>query len=362
MQNDNLTKYEIKMIDPCLDPRWDEFVYKHPNGWIVHLSGWKKVLENSFPHMKGHYLALTEGADDQIKAALPLFEVSSWILGKRLISIPFATICDPLVTSQEETKKLLDETFNLAKKLGASYLEIRTLQSHSLIEKDSFYCSCFYKHHYLLLTNDINTIKKSFHRTNVRQRIQRAEKSDLCLKTGNSETDLMGFHELHKTTRKKHGLPPQPYKFFKNLWDTFVPSGNMKLLMAQKNDKTIAALILFLFRDRVSAEFLASDDSYWNLSPNHLLFWEAIKTAHNEGFKIFDFGRTSSSNGSLMDFKKHWGTTVVDLPQFIYPNNMCDTIDNREASINYRLSKIICKNAPELIDSLIGNFYYRHLG
>jgi lipid II:glycine glycyltransferase (peptidoglycan interpeptide bridge formation enzyme) len=136
----------------------------------------------------------------------------------------------------------------------------------------------------------------------------------------------------------------------------------MKLLLAQKNGKTIAALILFMFRDRVSAEFLASDDSYWNLSPNHLLFWEAIKTAHYEGFKIFDFGRTSSSNKNLMDFKKHWGTTVVDLPQFIYPNNMRNTIDDRETSINYRLSRSICKHAPESMDSLIGNFYYRHLG
>ena len=197
---ENLSKCEIKIIDPCIDQRWDEFIYKHPNSWIVHLSGWKKVLENSFPHMKGYYLALTEGTDTQIKAALPLFEVSSWILGKRLISIPFATICDPLVTSQEEMKKLLDETFNLAKKLGASHLEIRTLKSHPLIQEDFFHCSCFYKHHYLLLTNNINNIKKSFHRTNVRQRIQRAEKSDICVKPGNSETDLMEFHDLHKRT------------------------------------------------------------------------------------------------------------------------------------------------------------------
>jgi CelD/BcsL family acetyltransferase involved in cellulose biosynthesis len=56
----------------------------------------------------------------------------------------------------------------------------------------------------------------------------------------------------------------------------------------------MATLILFMFRDRISAEFLASDDSYFNLSLNHLLFLEAINTAHDEGFKIFDFWQNLS--------------------------------------------------------------------
>jgi hypothetical protein len=33
-----------------------------------------------------------------------------------------------------------------------------------------------------------------------------------------------------------------------------------------------------------------------------------------------------------MDFKKHWGTTVVDLPQFIYPDKTRNVIDDRETS------------------------------
>jgi lipid II:glycine glycyltransferase (peptidoglycan interpeptide bridge formation enzyme) len=132
--------------------------------------------------------------------------------------------------------------------------------------------------------------------------------------------------------------------------------------MAQKEDQMIAGLILFKFKDRVSAEFLASDDNYLNLSPNHLLFWEAIKEAHAEGFKIFDFGRTSPLNSSLMEFKNRWGTTVVDLPHFIYPDRMYKVIANREKSTGFKLSKILCQYAPEPFYSLIGRFYYRHLG
>jgi peptidoglycan/xylan/chitin deacetylase (PgdA/CDA1 family) len=352
----------VVVLDPLKDPRWDKFVEKHPYGWIVHLSGWKKVIENSFPHMKGHYLAVINGTDGEIRAALPVFDVNSWLLGRRLISIPFATLSDPLVTTQEDMQILFKEALDLSKKLRTSYLEIRSLQSFPLIQDTRFCCSDFYKHHYLTLTKELDELKKSFHRTNVRQRIQRAQNSNISLKVADSESDLIEFFNLHKKMRKRQCLPPQPYILFKQLWDAFAPLKYMTLLLAQKDDQTISGLILFKFKDRVSAEFLASDDSYLNLSPNHLLFWEAIKTAREEGFKIFDFGRTSPLNSSLMKFKSHWGTTIVDLPHFVYPDRARGIIAERETSLGYRLSKTICKNAPEPFYSLAGRFYYRHLG
>ena len=76
-------------------------------------------------------------------------------------------------------------------------------------------------------------------------------------------------------------------------------------------------MLLSKFRDRVSGEFVAVDPAFQNISPNHFLFWEAIKSACEEGYRIFDFGRTSPRNVGLMDFKRRWGTQVTDLPQFL---------------------------------------------
>ena len=83
----------------------------------------------------------------------------------------------------------------------------------------------------------------------------------------------------------------------------------------KKYDTTVAGMILFKYKDHVSAEFACSNDEYFNLSPNHFVFWEAIKLAH----KAFDFGRTPASNKSLMDFKRHWGTNVIDMNHLYYP-------------------------------------------
>jgi hypothetical protein len=68
---DGVIMDKISFIEPESDPRWDEYVAQHPHGWICHLSGWKKVLEKSFTHMKGYYPAIVDEAGT-IKAALPV--------------------------------------------------------------------------------------------------------------------------------------------------------------------------------------------------------------------------------------------------------------------------------------------------
>src|SRR5687768_17581734 len=81
--------------------RWDRFVLDHSQGLIYHSTLWKNALENAFPHVKGHFLAETEPETGKIKSGIALYTVSSWLLGPRLISIPFATLGEPLVETAE---------------------------------------------------------------------------------------------------------------------------------------------------------------------------------------------------------------------------------------------------------------------
>ena len=352
---------DIKIVDPMKDVRWDTFVENHPFGWLYHLSGWKEVLEKSFKHMKGYFLVL-QNNDHDIKAALPIYEVRSWLTGNRLVSIPFATLCDPLISTEDDLTKLFDAALILLKERRASRIEIRTLLSSPLIHNHQLNPYNAFRHHYILLNNEPEQLKRSFHRTCVRQRITRAMKSHLTIKFGSSESDLKKFYRLHFITRKRLGLPLQPYRYFFMLWKNFFPAKRLLLLLAEKQGNAIGGLILFKFKDRVSAEFAASDEKYQEMSPTHLLFWEAIKGAYSEGYKIFDFGRTSLSNMTLMDFKNRWGTKIVDLPQFFYPLQAIQRNTEVEKSQGYRFIKKICNSAPDWALPFIGRFCYRHLG
>jgi len=353
---------EIDIIDPVSDPRWDRFVDKHELGRLYHRAGWKLFLENSFPHMKGYYLSLLGRDGEEIVAGLPVYLVQSWIMGKKLVSIPYATLCDPLIETPEQWRRLANAALELGDRFGVDHLEIRTLRSTCMQGDERFVENCFYKHHYLETTEEPEQLKRRFHRTCVRQRISRAQKSDMHLITVETEEGLQRFFKLYVLTRKRKGLPPQPYVLFRNLWHTFHPSFHLNLFLAEYQGQAVGGVILLKYKDRVSVEYAVSDEKFRQMSPNHFLFWESIKLAHRQGYRVFDFGRTAPTNHSLMDFKNRWGTTVVDMPDYYYPKDRGFQVEGKEQSLKYKGVQGICKYAPLWMVRGLGKFCYRHLG
>ena len=349
-------------IDPIQDSRWDAFVKRHPFGWVVHLSGWKQVLETTFPHMKGHYYAVVDPKTNEIKAGLPLFDVRSWLTGNRLVSIPFATLCDPLVSSAEEMEVLRREAIHLFEKKNFSYLEIKMLHVAPFVESKNFADECFFKHHYLELADGPDALWRNFNYKAVRYEINKAGKHNLTVRAAEGESDFAQFYRLYTITRKRLGLPSQPRPFFKTLWDTFAPSGNVAILLAEFEGSIIAAHFLLQFSGRVSAEAVGWDIGHSRTSPNHFLFWEGIRSACENGFRIYDFGRTSPNNRHLMNFKKRWGTQVADLHSFCHPLRSYSGIVDRESSRAYKLARLAYRKAPDFSYPLIGKLCYRHLG
>lgn len=350
----------ITTIDPLHDERWDEFVENHPFGWLCHLSGWKKALEKSFKHIHGHYIVLLR--DGAIQAGLPLFEVRSWILGNRLVSIPFATLCDPLVSTQEDMDKLFRRALDLLQDLGISSIEIRTMLSETYVQDDRLHSSPFFKHHFIPLDRPLEVLSKSFHRTCVRQRITRAKQSGIEISQGTTKSDLDAFYELYITTRKRLGLPPEPRAFIQTIWDTFYRQQHVSLLLAKKDGLLIGSLMLFKYKSRVSAEFAVWNEEYNKISPIHGLFWEAIQEAYREGFVVFDFGRTAPDNHTLMDFKNRWGTQVIDLPHFYYPKNKPAGTVTSKTFLGRKIVRDVCRVAPRPVFEAVGKFLYKHMG
>ena len=346
----------IKIIDPSTDTRWDQFVDNHPFGWIVHLSSWKTVLEKSFPHMKGHYLALIDPTDNEIRGALPLFELRSWLTGNRIVSLPFATLCDPLISDQRDFKILLEATIHYARKKSFSPIDIHLFRAAPMIIGMEHINSNLYKTHQLLLNNDPDKTKKSFSR-NIRRLIESFEKSDLRLRIGESEDDVLLFHQLYSKTRKRLGLPSQPYIFLQHIFRVFSPQKQVMLLLAENKGKTIGGLVVFKYKERTSSEFLASEIEYRHLNIDAFLYWNAINISCREGFKIYDFGRTACNNVPLSEFKRRWGTTELELPEYSNP-----PIFAKESTTAYKLIQILCKNSPTPVFKSLSWFCYRHLG
>jgi hypothetical protein len=348
-----------EFVNPASDGRWDRFVIGHPFGWIPHLSCWQRILEQSFPHMKGYYPALVRHRGGEIKAALPLFEVRSWLTGTKLVSIPWATLCDPLVGCSEEYRLLHQKALGMQKTLGAGHLEVRSLHSLGLLEDGIPAEGPVFKHHYLLLNRDLDELRHTFHRSCIQQRISRAYASNLRVRTGESIEDLDILYAMHQKNRRHKCLPPHPYLFFRNMWEILATEKLATLLIAEFRGRPVATLLLFKFKGRMSAEVAQMDEEYRNMSPNILLFWEAIKLGVRENYRIFDFGRTSPEHRSLLEFKSRWGTKVADMRCFYYPAEKGLGLVGRYSK-SYRLLQFVCKNTPEFVQPYIGEFCYRH--
>ncbi|MBL0716170.1 MAG: GNAT family N-acetyltransferase [Desulfosarcina sp.] len=352
---------DVKICDPSVDEQWDHFVAGHPFGWICQMSVWKEILEASFKHLRPHYLCLKEKATGNIRAALPLFQVNSWITGNRLVSLPFATLCDPLVNSKDEFIHLSEAAKMLKEKTHCNYLEIRVFQAGKFVNDGLSCLQCNYKHHYIALNKSSQELKRSFHRTTVRQRIRKAEKVGLEVYEAQDETDLKEFYRLHINSRRRLCLPPHPYAFIQNIWQKLHSLNMISLLLAKKNDRNVAAVMCFKFKGRVSCEYSVVDDRYMHLRPNHLLFWNAIKNARQEGFSIFDFGRTPAQNKGLIDFKRRWGTREIDLIELLFPESMtCRHTDY--GRFHRKVVMDLCKWVPGRAFLPLGNFFYRLLG
>jgi hypothetical protein len=352
----------IYLLDPLTDSRWDEFVEKHPYGWITHQSGWKKVIEQSFKHIKGHYIVLIDEGSGSIQAGLPLFEVKSWITGNRMVSIPFATLADPLVSSSEQFSQIFNAALELLKSLRIPKMEIRTLKSNSYIHNKNLIKDSENDLPYLLLDKDLEEIRKSFHKTSVRDKINKAIKHNLQLVVADSEDDLRKFYNLYIHTRKSLLLPPQPYAYFQNLWKEFHRRDNMDVILAKFDNRIIAGVVNFKFKDRVSGEFESWDRHYRDHSPVHFVIWESIKKAHREGYTVFDMGRTLRSSISLLKFKERWGTKVDTLPKYFYQNGALPSLEKNEDSFIFRVIQQTSKILPTTLFPQFGRFIYKHMG
>jgi len=68
----------------------------------------------------------------------------------------------------------------------------------------------------------------------------------------------------------------------------------------------IAGVMTFFFRDQVVPYYAGSDFNYRRLAPNDFMYWELMRYGRENGYKIFDYGRSKQDTGSY-HFKRHWG-------------------------------------------------------
>lgn len=286
----------------------------------------------------------------------PVMEVSSRVTGRRGVCLPFTDFCEPLTSSLSVSARLHDLAMEHGRKRGWKYFECRSSSSWNH-QADAVESISFHGHVIALDRNEQTLVKQL--EGGVRRGIKKAQASGLRVEFETSAEAMRIFYGLHCKTRKRHGLPPQPYRFFANIAQHLMQKDNGFVAMTLYNGKPIAALVFLHHRREALYKFGASDYEFQNLRPNNLALWEGLKHCAALGSTRLHLGRTSLANEGLRRFKLGFGAseeTMVCRKYDFSTHSFVKDVDRAETWMNK-----VWRCFPIAALRLAGEAIYPHL-
>jgi hypothetical protein len=342
---------DLSWIDPTKINDWDSRLVCHPHATVFHSRGWAQVLTESYG-FTAKYLACLEG--ERIAALLPLFDVRSPITGRRGVSLPFTDRCDPLCSDRAGFPEFFQRSRELRNASGWKYLEFRGGVPDDIPPSISYY------QHELDLTLSEDALFQNCEPA-MRRSIRKAEKESLVVELNSGPEAIDKYYHLHQLTRQKHGIPPQPLRFFRNIHRFLVQKNFGSVLLISLNQKPIAAAIFLHFGSTSVYKFGASDPRYQELRPNNLLLWKGVLRMKQLGARTLSFGRTSWHQEGLRRFKKGFGAreSILRYARF---NLRSGTFESEQADRASGLHASLFRFCPKPLARLVGAMIYPHCG
>lgn len=348
------TPVNVCEIDPLTDSRWEELVAVHPGSSIFHTRVWLQALRTTYGYRPVVY-GTTRGA--RLEEAVVFCRVESWLTGRRLVSLPFCDHCQPLA-SGAALDAILTHARKEQQKTGLRYVELRPVtcnpQESAAV---GFEGSERFTLHAIDLNPELPALFKRMHNTSIRQMINRAEREGLTYEVGRSEELLQKFRNLLFLTRRRHGVPPQPAAWFRNL--ATMLGDRMRVHVASKDGVPAASILTLHFGQQIVYKYGCSDPRFNNLGGTPALIWKVIQQGKQEGATSLDLGRSDLSNPGLIAFKERLGGHATELSYYRTPGAVeraAETGPAREWA-----AKLLAR-MPDSLFGAAGTLLYRHMG
>ena len=341
--------YEFNPLD---DPRWEDLLQRDSRASVFHTLGWLRALQRTYGYEP--VVFTTSPPRQELKNGIVFCQVSSWLTGRRLVSLPFSDHCEPLIDGFDE---LADIIWHLNRELQTrrlKYIEVRPLNWAG----SSIDCGCTseeYTFHALDMEKSLEELFRGCHNTSIRQKVHRAKREGLSYEIGNSEALLKEFYELFVASRRKHGTPPSPFKWFGNLVSCL--SDAVQVRIASKGQRRIAGILTIQYGSTLVYKYSGSDPSMNKLGATPALLWSAITDAKHVGITQLDMGRSDLQNNGLIKFKNNFGSIRSTLRYWRAPKGACRSVHDG-AGIAGTLYNIM----PDIVRVGAAKLLYKHVG
>lgn len=342
---------QCHVVSPSSNDLWREALDCVDEGSRFLCSKWTALLRDTYGYTP-QLIVLRE--NKRIQAVLPYVIVRSALTGTRAISLPFFDICRAYATDEAFIPPLYEALKAEGRKQGWDYLELRG-DVHKL---DIAEPSLKFYNHVVDLSDGGDAVFSHLSSAN-RRAIRKAEKVGVRIEQSTSLAALRGFYDLQFITRKRHGLPPQPFRFFEKLRDSLIAPGTGTIISAYCGDKLAASAIYLEQGDTVHYKYGASDKCFQESRCNNLVMWSAMKLYSKRGFKRMDLGRNSISNAGLRRYKLSWGATEDVVSYHRYDLKKNRTIPMKDDVFGWH--NAVFKRLPDPVLKLAGRLLYKHI-
>lgn len=342
---------QMMVIDPLQHPAWDTLLAAHPDSSFFQGTAWARVLTETYGHCPVYFSRFAGG---QLKALLPVMEVSSPWTGRRGVSLPFTDFCSPLPAADAEHRKLFEAALAHGRERRWRYLECR---GGGQGRPDATPSLTFWGHVIQLEGGERGLFDNLDGST--RRGIRKAEGARLQVDFGQSLESIRIYYALHCRTRHRHGLPPQPFRFFANIARHVLAPGHGFVAIARLEQRPVAAAVFFHHGRQALYKFGASDQAFQQLRPNNLLMWEGIRRCAGRGCARLHLGRTSLANEGLRRFKLGLGAREEKIEYFRYDLVKRAFVTGVDRSEGWANAVFRCLPPPLL--RLAGRLLYPHM-
>lgn len=282
--------------------QWNKFVASVRTATLYHRGPWLDLLREA--HGVEIQVATVEAGSEIIAGCL--LARSRRPFSRRLISLPHCDLCPPLSKDGNGLAALFD---GLAR-TGHRY-ELRGVLAPAPWKA----VDCF-AHWSISMQRPIEMVHPDF-----RRNARRAAEAGVRVSKGSGLEYVKRFYTLQLATRRRQGIPPRPFRYFRALHRIFSARGQVEVWLAQHNGRDAAAQLLIRDGDCI---YGAGNARAMHLprGANHMLFMNVIEE-YDGRVRAWHLGRTDVRNRGLNDFKRHSGAVATPLPYSFLPVTPC---------------------------------------
>jgi FemAB-related protein (PEP-CTERM system-associated) len=262
-----------------------------------------------------------------------------------LVSMPYFNYGGVCADSDANRDHLIEEAIKIAESLDASHIELRQEE----LLNNGFPFKSEKVSMRLHLPSSTDELWKSFP-SKLRSQIKVPQKTGITARIGGIE-QLDSFYEVFSINMSHLGTPVYPKCFFRNIFENF-PNCTWICTVSLGNIP-VASGFLVGFKNVLEIPWASSLRKYNRLSSNMLLYWTVLQFACEKGFSIFDFGRSTRSEGTYK-FKEQWGATPSPMRWYYWLRNGGALPEITPRNPKYRMAIELWKKLPVPITRFLG--------